>query len=200
MIPINYNGSEINCDEGLNLGKYPQLNWATDMYTNWLTQNGVNVATSLVGSTAMTVASGMTGNALGVVGGVSGIANSLNEVYKASLIPPQTAGNINCGDVIASMHENTFHMYRMTIKQEYAQIIDKYFDMFGYKVNMVKVPNTNHRKSYWYTKTINCDVIGSLPNKDIQKIKECYDQGVTFWRSETQMGNYYADNSITIKG
>ena len=196
MIPINYNGSEINTDEGLNLGKYPQLNWATDMYTNWLTQNGVNVATSLVGSTAMTVASGMTGNALGVVGGVSGIANSLNEVYKASLIPPQTSGNINCGDVIASMHENTFHMYRMTIKQEYAQIIDKYFDMFGYKVNMVKVPNSNHRSRYWYTKTIDVNIDGDIPQSDMQKIKNAYNNGITFWKSASDIENYSTPNPI----
>ena len=196
MIPINYNGTEINTDEGLNLGKYPQLNWATDMYTNWLTQNGVNVATSLIGSTTSAISSGSTGNATGVVGGALGIANTLNEVYKASLIPPQTSGNINCGDVITSMNENTFHVYRMTIKNEYAQIIDKYFDMFGYKVNMVKVPNSNHRSRYWYTKTINVNIDGNVPQNDMQRIKEAYDNGITFWRSASDIENYSSANGI----
>ena len=196
MFPLNYNGSELNHDEGINLGKYPQLNWATDMFTNWLTQNGVNVATSLVGSTAMTVGSAVTGNALGVVGGLSGIASSLNEVYKASLIPPQTSGNINCGDVITSIHQNTFHIYKMSIKREYAQIIDKYFDMFGYKVNMVKVPNSNHRSRYWYTKTIDVNIDGDVPQNDMQKIKNAYNNGITFWRSASDIENYSGSNGI----
>ena len=41
--PYNYNGTLYNYDEGISLGKYPQLNWNTDHYTNWLVQNGVSL-------------------------------------------------------------------------------------------------------------------------------------------------------------
>ena len=196
MFPLNYNGTSENHDEGINLGKYPQLNWATDMYTNWLTQNGINVATSLVGSTVSMAGGIATGNVGAGVGGASGILNALNEVHKASLIPPQTSGNINCGDVITSMHQNTFNIYNMSIKQEYAKIIDKYFDMYGYKVNMVKVPNKNHRSRYWYTKTINVNINGDVPQNDMQKIKSCYDNGITFWKSASDIENYSDPNPI----
>lgn len=52
LTPMNY-GNNIaqlnygNIDEGLVLGKYPTFSWASDNFTNWLTQNGVNIALSL---------------------------------------------------------------------------------------------------------------------------------------------------------
>lgn len=206
LVPWYYKGVDKNDSEGLNLGKYPSLNWVSDYYTNWLTQNAVNIGVSAVSGVASIVggialsatgAGALAGGGM-IAGGVTSLASTLGDVYKGSVIPNQASGNLNAGDVVTASGRNDFHFYDMSIKYEMAEIIDKFFDMYGYKTLKYKLPNTNHRKSYWYTKTINCDVIGSLPNKDIQKIKECYDQGVTFWRSETQMGNYYADNSITI--
>jgi hypothetical protein len=78
----------------------------------------------------------------------------------------------------------------MSIKSEYAKIIDNYFDMFGYKVCRVKEPNTNHRAKYWYTKTIDANIDGGVPGKDLQKIKEAYNNGITFWRYEGSIGIY----------
>ena len=50
MTPVNYNGSAKNIEEGITLGKYPVCNFAGDPYVNWLTQNGVNIFTDVVGS------------------------------------------------------------------------------------------------------------------------------------------------------
>ena len=204
LVPQYYKGTASNVDEGINLGKYPQCNWATDMYTNWLTQNGVSIATSLVGSTLQT-AGGMAmmstpetamAGATSIASGLSGITNTLNEVKKAQMIPPQSYGNINCGDVVTSMKENTFHLYAMSVKAEFAAIIDDYFDMFGYKVNKVKVPNKAHRSRWWYTKTIDANIDGNLPNNDMDKIKDCYNRGITFWRNADEIENYSLSNGI----
>ena len=48
MNPRNYKGESLNNDEGINAGKYPICCWNSDAYTNWLTQNGVNVGLSLL--------------------------------------------------------------------------------------------------------------------------------------------------------
>ena len=194
--PYNYKGIQNPYDEGINLGKFPQLNWTTDQYTNWLTQNGINIATSITGSTIETVASGVTGNALGVAHGLLGITNTLGEVYKHSLVPPQARGNTNSGDVTTASGFNKFIAYNMSIKQEYARIIDGYFDMFGYKVNRVKVPNTNHRSRWWYIKTIDVNIDGDIDNNDMQKIKNAYNNGITFWRNASEIQNYSLSNDI----
>lgn len=47
-IPINYGNSSIqNEDEGIICGKFPTLSWSEDLYTNWLTQNGVNLSVGI---------------------------------------------------------------------------------------------------------------------------------------------------------
>lgn len=208
MIPAFYKGAQTPESEGLNLGKFPQCNWATDQFTNWLTQNGVNIATSIisgVGSVAMGVGSGaMVGGIPGaIVGGITGafsggssIASTLNEVYKAERVPPQAHGNLNCGDVVFAHGDNTFTYYQMSIKEEYAKIIDDYFDMYGYKVNALKVPNKWHRGNYWYTKLIDANIQGAIPKKDLNKIKQIYNTGITFWRSINTFRNYEEGNAI----
>jgi hypothetical protein len=69
--------------------------------------------------------------------------------------------------------------------------------MFGYKVNRVKVPNKAHRGRYWFTKTIDVNIDGAIPMEDMQKIKDCYNRGITFWRNETVYQNYSAPNEIS---
>ena len=198
LIPQYYKGVENNEGEGINLGKYPQCNWATDQFTNWLTQNGVNVAGSIVGA-GLSIAGGIaTGGLALAVGGSSiiSVASTINEVYKAYRQPPQTSGNINCGDVVCSNGDNTFHFYQMSIKKEYAQLIDEFFSMYGYKVNRVKIPNKNHRYYWWYTKTIDANIKGTIPNNDRLKIKELYDKGITFWKYPNYFKEYSYNNAI----
>ena len=205
--PRDYKGVEVNNDEGLNGGKYPVCCWNTDAYTNWLTQNGVNNAVSLVtggiqlaAGVGMIAGTGGLGALVGggsVAGGMSTIANTLIQKHQYSMVPDQVKGNTNCGDVITGSEENCFMFYKMSIKKEYAEIIDKYFDMFGYKVNMDKVPNKNHRSNYWYTKTLDINIDGSIPQNDLEKIKNCYNSGITFWKNPNNIQNYSVSNTIT---
>ena len=43
LTPTNYKGIASNDNESMMLGKFPICNYSVDMYTNWLTQNSVNV-------------------------------------------------------------------------------------------------------------------------------------------------------------
>jgi hypothetical protein len=200
MVPIDYKGVHRNDEEGINMGKFPILNWSSDEYTNWLTQNGINIAIDLVagvGQIVTGVATGVaTGGAMAGVGagiasgGVTSIASTLATIKQQSMVPPQARGNINSGDVITASGQNDFHFYDMCIKKEYAIIIDNFFTMFGYKVNDVKVPNKNHRPRYWYTKTIDVNIDGGIPAGDMQIIKNCYNNGITFWKDHYRIGKY----------
>ena len=202
--PLNYDGQAINNDEAINCGKLPICSWNTDVYTNWLTQNSVNIGLS-IGSNLITMAGGlaMAGTGAGalmgagtVVSGAMGIASSLGQVYQQSLIPPQAEGNINNGDVTAGSGFLRMSLFEKSIKHEYAEILDGFFDMFGYKVNKVKIPNKAHRSRYWYTKTIDINIDGAIPNNDMQKIKDCYNNGITFWRNANEIQDYSLSNGI----
>lgn len=222
MTPKNYKGAKENDEESINLGKYPICSYATDMYTNWLTQNSVNIAGMQINSDQLNIGASALSSALqiaggvglmfsgagamagagmvanGLAGGVTGVSNAIMQQKQHNLIPPQAGGNINCGDVITSSNKNTFHFYQMSIREEYARICDEYMHMFGYKVNRVKIPNKCHRSRFWYTKTIDVNIDGAIPNEDMQIIKNCYNNGITFWRNATEIQNYALDNAIAI--
>ena len=206
MVPLHYNGVDRNDDEGINLGKYPILNWTSDVYTNWLTQNGVNIAINvisgvgqIVAGAALAIGSGGLGATVGggsIVGGVSQIASTLGQIHQQSFAAPQAKGNLNAGDVVTASDQNDFHFYDMTIKAEYAKIIDEYFDMYGYKCHRVKIPEKAHRAAWWYTKTIDANITGNIPQSDLQVIKNCYNRGITFWRNTANHKDYSVPNGI----
>lgn len=204
--PFPYKGAGINQEEGIMCGKFPTLSWSADMFTNWLTQNAVNIALGIgagalqiAGGIATMAATGGTGAAIGgagVVGGVQSIANTLAQVHQQSFTPNSARGNTNGGDINTAAKKNTFFFYPLTIKAENARVIDEYFNMFGYKCNRVKIPAKNHRQSYWYTKTIDANIVGGIPQDDLQTIKDCYNRGITFWKNEEYYRNYSAPNAI----
>lgn len=194
MIPLNYKGIEKNDAEGINLGKFPICNWDTDVFTNWLTQNGVNIGLQVAGAGIGIATSVATGNPIGVASGVLSIANTVGEIYKESKIPPQSNGNINCGDAVTAMGKNDFIFYNMSIKKEFAQIIDDYFNMYGYKINKVKIPNTNTRPNWNYVQTIDVNLVGSIPQDDLEIFKNIYNNGVTLWHNPNTMYDYSQNN------
>lgn len=210
--PTNYKvpTDNENVDEGVVGGNYPILNWQVDNYGIWLRGNIVNTASGITSDiiqilpgAAMLAAGIYSGNGLIGASGVASLANSLTDISRQvgqvnqqSLVPNSSRGNINNGDIITADHTNTFYFYQKCIKAEYAKIIDNYFSMFGYKVNEIKVPNINTRQNWNYIKTIGANIIGPIPQEDIEKIKKIFDNGITFWHSPTAYLNYTLPNPI----
>ena len=194
--PVNYNGDGLGVDYGLTLGKFPEINFATDQYTNWLTQNSVNMGLGVAGSALSLGVGIMTSNPVAIASGITGVANSLNQVHQAEFIPSQIKGSANAGDVNYIIGANRFHAYRMTIKSEYASIIDNFFSLYGYKVNEVKTPNITGRSNWNYVKMINPNIEGYIPQEDLQEIKDLFSNGITIWHTTSHFLDYSQTNSI----
>lgn len=202
--PINYNNILNDYDDNIVIGKLPIGAYNNDVYTNWLTQNGVNIGLNVI-SSGLQVASGVGMMATGggalagagnVASGILSIANTLGSVYQHSLIPDSVSGNVNCGDVNFTLGLTNLEFKRMSIKNEYARIIDNYFSMFGYKINRVKVPNITGRNNWNYVKTIDCNFDGDIPQTDLNIIKEMFNNGVTLWHNPSTMYDYSQSNNI----
>lgn len=114
-----------------------------------------------------------------------------------SNIPPNVGGLSGAGSVTNALSRFDYSTYYMCVKPEYAEIVDKFFDMFGYNTCTVKVPNTHSRPHWNYVKTIGCEIQGFLPQEAANVIKAVYDHGVTFWKNGDEVGNYTLDNSPT---
>lgn len=167
--PYNYKLiDEDNEDEGISGGKYPTLGWSQDAFTNWLTQNAVNIGLGLASNLLSIVGGIATGNPIsatgGLISGSMGIASQLGQIYEHSLVPNTAKGNVNVGDINICSDANSFYIYQMSIRQEYAQIIDDYFTRFGYKINRVKLPNINNRPYWNYLEIGSSEEIG-VPEK-----------------------------------
>ena len=212
ITPTNYNGNASSDIDAIQLGKFPICNFQNDMYTNWLTQNSINIAGQTITSDDMNIAStglgalagtitnvavgNYAGTGMSLASGFTGIAGAVMQQKQHNMISPTVNGQLNSADVNVASGNNTFHFYKMSIKEEYARIIDNYFSMFGYKINRVKVPNITGRSNWNYVKTINCNFGGDIPQTDLNIIRTMFNNGTTLWHNPASMYNYSNSNNI----
>ena len=211
MYPINYKNVQHNYDEGLLLSGFPTCAWNQDVYKLWLAQNqnsqNLNMITSgltIAGGVVGLIGSAYTGNVMGIAGslgaigaGVNSIADQMAQREDREVQPPQAKGGASSTVNVVAGFQN-FTVQRKCVNDEYAERIDRYFKLYGYQTNRVKVPN-RHARTYWtYTKTKGCMIAGNIPVADKNKIQSIYDNGVTFWKG--QIGNYNMVNACTGEG
>lgn len=200
---------------GITMGKFPICSWSTDVYTNWLTSQSVNLSNQAVrqgtgilgavgnfignllgGESAIDMGKAAVGFAQDLQSPINSIMNTQAAMYEHSLVSDTLNGNTNSGDVAFSGAYIDCVAHKMQIKAPMAAIIDNYFTMFGYKVNSLKVPNITGR-TYWnYIKTIDCNVEGDIPQEDLEVIRKACNRGITFWHNTLYMYRYDLTNSI----
>lgn len=88
-----------------------------------------------------------------------------------------------------------FIFRQVFLDYQYAEIVDNYFTMYGYQINKVKIPNRTARPHWNYIKTKDCQIIAAIPASHAKQICEIYNNGITFWKNGSEVGNYDLDNS-----
>lgn len=197
--PKNYRGVEYNEDESIALGKYPTCSWSTDAYTNWLTQNSVNLqydAVKNILTTGVQALSGNFGSALTTV--ADSIVGDIGRHRQAGMLPNTAKGNANCGDVSFSNNLYKWKRMHMRPKLEHLRIIDDYLTRFGYKCNRVKTANLTGRTYFNYVEIGSDESIGygTLPSVAMETINNAFRKGVTIWHNHANIGNYNLNNTI----
>lgn len=220
LAPAYYNiyGANTNYDEGVTLANFPPCAWDSDTYKVWLAQNynqmnhgvesavgsallGVGMAIGGAVATAATGGLGAVAGAGAIAGGIGSLYSAYNQIggimaqkEDAKAQPPQARGTFSSTVNVASGRQ-TFSFYYKCIRKEYAQQIDDYFTMFGYKLNRVQTPNINARPAFTYVKTVGCKVTGEMSNEDITQIERIFDNGITFWKDGDKIGDYSQANA-----
>lgn len=111
-----------------------------------------------------------------------------------SIIPPSAKGTIGNDTTQQAFRNIGFYFNGKCIKAEYAKSIDNFFDLFGYRVDVVKVPNLTTRKSWNYIQTIGAIVLGNAPLYAKDGLRQLLNRGIRFWHTP-DIGNYELDNS-----
>ena len=122
------------------------------------------------------------------------IASAMAKLEDAQRVADNVA--LQGGDVYFTF-QNQFSGYCLVYKQisdEYINILEDYFQKYGYKVNIIETPNLHTRQSWDYIRTVGCNVVGSINNDSLQKIRTIFNNGVTIWHT-TDVGNYNLSNN-----
>ena len=179
--------------EKLTLDEYPVCSWNYDTFRAWVAQNTVPQLINLAGSGMMgAMGGGVKGAMVGMAGSSISMATS---TYTASIKADTLRGNALSGNANFASNFANFNISRARPPINEVKIIDDFFTMFGYAVKRVKTPNRNARPHWTYCKTGGAKVIGKCPSEALKKICEVYDNGLTWWKNASDVGNYTLDNS-----
>ena len=207
-VPKDYKGQTTCYNEGIQGAKYPICSWVNDLFTNYMTQQGVNLPLEILKDTitigagaAAGIATGGVGLAIGagvIASGASNILSTMQQIKQHELVPAQARGNTNGADVGAANSKITFTAQLVQVKEEYIKSIDAYFSRFGYRVNEVKTPNLLSRTQFNFIKVGGVDelVSGNIPAVELEKINSVLRKGVTIFHNYTNFGDYTISNPI----
>lgn len=205
--PVNYKGSQDSVQktldsEILNLDGYPTCAITNDYYMAWLAQQGstlpMKAGTGAVGAfLGGTVLSGgnlIAGATTAAISTIGSTINAMSEHYAASVHADILQGSQTSNGYTSDNRQN-YYGGRCSVTRQYAQIIDDFFTMYGYACKRVKRPTYNYRPHWNYVKTIGCNIVGSIPCDELHHIAQIFDNGITFWKDPSEVGNYLLDNS-----
>lgn len=205
---------------GINAQQFPTCSWTTDLYTNWLTQNALNIENTEVfgaihaiggaigaGNTSVSwnkkgvakmgdTSFSATGAATPIVGYFETIANLSAEKYQHYIQPDAGHGDVINSDLNVAAGKAGFTVYKYAIRAEYARKIDEYLSAFGYKINRIKKPELFTRRYWNFVKTVGCLFEGKVPNEALDELTAMFDAGITFWHDPEKFGEYDNTNSI----
>lgn len=221
LVPQNYNGIgyigttdvSYGFDYGLTMSGFPQCAWVTDAYQAYLAQMGsvsafgmnFNAVDLQMGQqVASSLTSLLSANVGGTVNSIFGIAQTMARQNAARSMPPQAGGQTANGAMVA-MKAKDFLFTDKSLRADFAERLDNFFDMFGYQQNTIwSIGNIsssrylNSRQNFNYIKTQNALVLGDaniLPQY-VEQIQGCFDNGIRFWHNELNYGNLKAPNDI----
>lgn len=86
-----------------------------------------------------------------------------------------------------------FDFRRMCPDKETLERFDTFFDMFGYQVNKVKVPNLDTRAAWNYVKLNRPCIYGSVPVEGMDIIRAAFSRGIRLWHVDA-VGDYSIQN------
>lgn len=192
LSPLEYKGVATNINEELICKDFPQCAYATDSFKEYLALNAGSMAAT-VANTGLSIATASSPEQQSA--NLRQIISLMGEYRDLSVLPDKTRGN-SLSYINYARNTSGFILYQYKVRKEYAKIIDKYFQMYGYAVNTVKVPDIHARRGWTYVKTVGCKIIGPAPASTLEKICEIFDNGITFWVDPQNIGNYTVPNEL----
>lgn len=204
LYPAWHKGLPENFDDGISITTFPQCSYNTDMYKLWMIKNqyAQDIQRDKIFYDTLFGAFGSiwSKDPVGVVSSFASMNVAQDQLHDQKYQASRQPNKANSGDtkpnLLTGLKMNKFDFYIRTLKYEHAKVIDEYFTMYGYQINQVKVPEMYTRKKWNYVQTVGVNLIGGIPNDDMEKLKAMFNSGVTFWRKDATIGDYTVSNEV----
>lgn len=191
----NYNGSEKDLDNALIIDNFPEMPTARDVYANYLSTSKASRTLQTVGGLAAIGIGVATANPIVAGGGVATIGNMMAQ-QRDMMKSPNTLGLQAGGNGFNIANDvRGLTVKKKIIKPEYREKIEKFWKTYGYKVNLMKIPNLKTRQYFNFVKTVDVNIKGPIPQDDLQRIKDLFNDGLTIWHDPEKVQNYNVVNS-----
>ena len=218
--PENFKGTTgPNHNQCLMLSNFPMCSWATDSFSAWLAQNTIDlpergttggtfarmarsVLTGPAGPSISALPASAEGKTLAPTALMSILSNPagaiqslLGQAYQASIAQDISSGSFSSGGANTAARYQRFYSGRVSVKAEYARLIDDFFTAYGYAQNKLMVPPIANRPGWCYVQTRGAVLLGNMPADDKSDIAAIFDNGIRFWKNPAAVGDYSGNNS-----
>lgn len=116
------------------------------------------------------------------------------QIESQKKVPNHISGQ-SSSNTLQGLDRNMGGYMRMGLNRKSAERLDAFFDVFGYAVDTVKVPNLTGRRAWNYVKTVGANLGGNIPADRLTAMNQRLDEGMTFWHNH-DVGNYSLDNTL----
>lgn len=157
--------------------------------------HGIGGLASAVSENPMGVASSVTGMIKGMGNTVQRLKSINAKIKDISNHPPSLAKMGNNSQFDYGNGYSGVYLIKKQIKPEYRKKLQDFFNMFGYKLNEVKIPNFHTRQNWNYIQTESCTITGNFNNQDLNTLKSLFNNGITLWHTD-DIGNYSLSNGV----
>lgn len=172
------------------------FNGATNGVSAGLNAGGVAGVGAGIGTGLVSTATSLGTTAIQTQQEIKGMQAQLKDI---SNVPPsiQSMG-ANIHFDYSNKYDGIYIIYKQ-ITSEYRRRIADYFKMYGYKTDLLKVPNINTHTHFNYVQTKGCNITGNFNNEVTQNIKRIFDNGITLWHVDG-VCNYNVLNTVRSGG
>ena len=208
LTPHNYNGVTNCLDKCVSFSQFAPIAYSIDTYNVWYAQNKnvvdltlyekagaiVKAGAGALNAQSFSQANGAAENVAAQTGSAIQWLASLKDMQRR---PDELRGTLS-GNAMLYMEKGGIQALDMCVKAEYAELIDRYFDMYGYNVSITKTPQISSRAHYNYCKTIGSNVYGAIAEDQKEKIDALFNDGITVWHISNGAiyGQYDTQNLI----
>lgn len=203
--PNGYRGN-MDFGESFITNNFPVCAWSSDTFKAYVAQNKNSIALGIMSQTGGIIKNAFAGAAIGGIPGLAtgaatgavssaiSVANTVATLLDKELVPEQARGKVQSESVNTGMGLNRIDFYFVRPKLNMCKRIDSYWNVFGYPVNEVTIPNINTRSSWNYLQTIDCGFTAQAELTILSRYRKIFDDGVFLWHTN-DIGNFNLENN-----